>query len=76
MSLFMFLQIELDLDLKRLPTYLRKDMTDDLPLPSMFLPIPCIKQPPPDADERVVEIGLGEPGPVSVDDGNCEGGGD
>jgi hypothetical protein len=51
-------------------------MTDDLPLPSMFLPIPCIKQPSSDAHERVVEIGLGEPGPVAVDDGDRGGGGD
>jgi hypothetical protein len=51
-------------------------MTDDLPLPSMFLPIPCIKQPPADADERVVEIGLSETRTVPVDDGDCEGGGD
>lgn len=51
-------------------------MTDDLPLPSMFLPIPGIKQPPADADEGVVEVGLGEPGPVAVDDGDCGGGGD
>jgi hypothetical protein len=51
-------------------------MTDDLPLPSMFLPIPGIKQPPPDAHERVVEIRLGEAGPVAVDDGDRGGGGD
>jgi hypothetical protein len=51
-------------------------MTDDLPLPSMFLPIPGIKQPPPDADERVVEVGLCEPGSVAVYYGDCGGGGD
>lgn len=51
-------------------------MTDNLPLPRMFLPIPRVEQPTPDAHERVVEIGLCEPGPMTVHHGDRGGGGD
>lgn len=45
-------------------------MRNNLPLPSMFRPIPRIEQPSPDTDESVVEIRLDEARPVTIDDGD------
>lgn len=51
-------------------------MRNNLPLPRMFPPVPRVKQPPPNTNESVVEIGFGEPRAVPVDDGDGGGGGD
>jgi hypothetical protein len=57
-------------------TRLREHMRDDLPLPSMFLPISGIEQTSTDGDESIIKIRLDEPRPVSVYNGNSSGGSD